>query len=218
MPKLAAEKNPKKFFQSVKTLTCTEEGVSVRTRTIKDELGNIASTAQERIELFANRLERVHQTPECVGFDDGWKISVERYIQNNDKSFTTNPIAKYLEPEEGDTSPLVIPPTVEEVADHLRNCRTNSAAGHDGIGYNLLKKVPPSYLSFITKFFGACIKIGYFPKAWKHAKTIMIPKPGKDLSSAVNYRPISLLSCLGKLFERLLAGRLSSYLEKKRFI
>ena len=102
-------------------------------------------------------------------------------------AFKTNPIAKYLEPEEGDTSPLVTPPTVEEVANHLRNSKTNSAPGQDGVGYNLLKKVPPSYLAYITKFYGACIRIGYFPKAWKHAKIIMVPKPGKDLSSAKNY-------------------------------
>ena len=213
--RLSSENNPRKFFQSVKTLTCTVEGVSARTKTIKDELSNIASTAEERIELFANRLERVHQTPEYVGFDDGWKISVERYIQQNDKAFNTNPIAKYLEPEEGDDSPLVVPPTVAEVADHLRYCKTNSAAGQDGVGYNLLKRVPPSYLAYITKFYGACIRIGYFPKAWKYAKIIMVPKPGKDLSSAKNYRPISLLSCLGKVFERLLAGRLSKYIESK---
>ena len=43
----------------------------------------------------------------------------------------------------------------------------------------------------------------------------MVPKPGKDLSTAKNYRPISLLSCLGKLFERLLAGRISKYIEQK---
>ena len=212
--RLASENNPKKFFQSVRSLTCTDEGVTVKTKRIKDELGNIASTAQERIDLFASRLERVHQTPEYVGFDDGWKISVERYIRSYDKCFTINPIAKYLEPEHGDTSPLVAPPTVEEVADHLRNCKTNSASGHDGVGYGLLKKVPPSYTRFITKFFGACLRIGYFPKAWKHAKIIMIPKPNKEQSEAKNYRPISLLSCLGKLFERLLAGRLSNHLEQ----
>ena len=43
----------------------------------------------------------------------------------------------------------------------------------------------------------------------------MVPKPGKDLSSGKNYRPISLLSCIGKLFERLLAGRINKYLESK---
>merc|ERR1712015_315561 len=214
---LSYEKDPRKFFQSVKKITCTDDGVPVRTRTIIDELGNIASSAREKVELFANRMERVHQTPEYVGFDDGWKISVERYIAQNNDSFTTSPIAKYLEPEEGDTSPLVATPTVEEVLQHLRRCKTNSAAGHDGVGYNLLKRVPPSYMAYITKMFGACLRIGYFPREWKHAKTIMVPKPDKDLSQAKNYRPISLLSCLGKLFERLLAGRLSGHLEEKGF-
>ena len=211
--RLTSEKNPRKFFRSVRTLTGASESVSTRSKVISDEAGNMAKTAKERIELFANRLEQVHQTPDFEGFDDGWKVSVERYIQQNDRAFKTNPIAKYLEPEQGDSSPLVIPPTVEEVADHLTNCKTNSAAGFDAVGYDLLKKVPPSFLAYITKFYGACLRLGYFPKAWKQAKTIMVPKPNKDLSSAKNYRPISLLSCLGKLFERLLAGRISKYLE-----
>ena len=209
--RLSREKDPRKFFQSVKKLTGTGEANTARTRRIKDELGNIACTARERVELFANRLGRVHQTPEFVGFDDGWKKSVERFINQNDRAFKTDPISKYLEPEEGDNSPLVEPPTMDEVADHMKNCKTNSAAGPDGIGYDLLKQVPSSFLAYITKFYGACIRLGYFPKAWKHAKTTMVPKPGKDLSSAKNYRPISLLSCIGKLFERLLAGRISKY-------
>ena len=107
----------------------------------------------------------MHQTPEFVGFDDGWKISVERYVNQNDIAFKTDPIAKYLEPEQGDDSSLVAPPTVNEVTDHLKLCKTNSAAGLDGVGYNLLKKVPPSFLAYITKFYGACIRLGHFPKA-----------------------------------------------------
>ena len=81
-------------------MTGTEEAAIARTRKIKDELGNIASTAKERVELFANRLGRVHQTPEFVGFDDGWKKSVERFINQNDRVFKTDLILKYLEPEQ----------------------------------------------------------------------------------------------------------------------
>ena len=88
-----------------------------------------------------------------MGFDEEWKISVERYISQNDKAFKTDPIAKYLEPEQGDDSSLETPPTVNEVADHLKNCKTNSAAGLDGVSYNFLKKVPPSFLAYITKFY-----------------------------------------------------------------
>ena len=77
----------------------------------------------------------MHQTPDYVGFDNGWKISVERYINQNDRAFKTNPIAKYLEPEQGDDSSLVAPPTVNEVADHLKYCKTNSAAGPDGVEF-----------------------------------------------------------------------------------
>ena len=91
--RLSTENDPRKFFRSVKSLTCTDEGSSARSKVVRDELGNIASTARERVNLFANRLERVHQPPEYVGFDDGWKISVERYIQQNDKAFKTDPIA-----------------------------------------------------------------------------------------------------------------------------
>ena len=45
-----------------------------------------------------------------------------------------------------------------------------------------------------------------------------LPKPGKDASLASSYRPISLTSCLCKLFERLIDNRLSEYLNWKSLI
>ena len=91
---LVKENNPQKFFQSVNKLTGNKKNAGVSfTRKIKDELGNIGSTAQERVDLFASRLARVHTTPDCLSFDDGWKISVERYIKNNPDSYTTHPLA-----------------------------------------------------------------------------------------------------------------------------
>ena len=67
----------------------------------------------------------------------------------------------------------------------------------------------------ISKLFNKCIKIGYFPDNWKIAKVIMLPTPKKDPKLANNYRPISLLTCLGKLFEKCLADRLLDYMETK---
>ena len=53
--------------------------------------------------------------------------------------------------------------------------------------------------------------------AWKQAKVVMLPKPGKDLTKPTSYRPISLLPAIGKIFERIIASRLSTFLEKANY-
>lgn len=51
--------------------------------------------------------------------------------------------------------------------------------------------------------FNAILNISIFPKIWKISQTIMIPKPGKDLTLTPSYRPISLFPCLSKIFEKI---------------
>ena len=53
-----------------------------------------------------------------------------------------------------------------------------------------------------------------FPQSWREALIILIPKPGKDHFSPLNYRPISLTSCICKTVERMINERLVWYLEK----
>ncbi|KAJ4435232.1 hypothetical protein ANN_23810 [Periplaneta americana] len=52
----------------------------------------------------------------------------------------------------------------------------------------------------------------YFPDSWKHTVIIVIHKPGKPVSNPTTYRPISLLSTISKVFEKVLLKRLDKFL------
>ena len=53
------------------------------------------------------------------------------------------------------------------------------------------------------------------PQAWRTAVIIPLLKEGKDPEDPGSYRPISLTDCLGKLLEKIIADRLSSWMEEK---
>jgi hypothetical protein len=48
------------------------------------------------------------------------------------------------------------------------------------------------------------LALGYIPMSWRHVRVVFIPKPGKLLSQAKSLRPISLMSFIHKLLEKLL--------------
>ena len=64
----------------------------------------------------------------------------------------------------------------------------------------------------MSEYFNKCLERGYFPNALKIEKVKPIFKSGKH-SSMNNYRPISLLSPLAKVFEKLISIRLTKFLE-----
>ncbi|GBL74320.1 hypothetical protein AVEN_235304-1 [Araneus ventricosus] len=57
-----------------------------------------------------------------------------------------------------------------------------------------------------------------FPFSWQQAIIIPIPKPGKDPSNPLNYRPIALTNCLCKLMEKMVNRRLVYYLEHNKIL
>jgi hypothetical protein len=58
----------------------------------------------------------------------------------------------------------------------------------------------------------------YFPDQWKEAKVIMLQKPNKDHASPLNFRPITLLNSLGKVFENIILKRLNFKIKKLQII
>ena len=68
-------------------------------------------------------------------------------------------------------------------------------------------------MAWLLRLFRACWDAGVCPPAWKSGDLLPFRKPGRDPASPASYRPICLLSCVGKLLERLVHGRLSWWLE-----
>ncbi|CAF1148876.1 unnamed protein product [Rotaria magnacalcarata] len=73
-------------------------------------------------------------------------------------------------------------------------------------------------IQHLTKLFNQILKQGYIPTKWKTANIILIMKPKKDKKHPYSYRPISLLSCLGKLLEKIIKQRLMVELERRHIL
>ena len=57
-----------------------------------------------------------------------------------------------------------------------------------------------------------------FPQQWRAATVIPIPKPNKDHTDPLSYRPIALTSCLCNVLERMINTSIIWYLEKYRIL
>jgi hypothetical protein len=88
----------------------------------------------------------------------------------------------------------------------------------DGITSVMLRYLSKKALIFLTRIFNHLLRTSHFLSAWKRATIIPIPKPNKPPSDLSSYRPISLLSIVIKLFERIIANRLVTYVSQQRLL
>lgn len=105
-----------------------------------------------------------------------------------------------------------------EVLTIIYKLRNNKAPGCDNISNVLLKNLSRKAICFLTKIFNSMILHNYFPHAWKKSKIILFPKPGKDPIFPQNHRPISLLSSLSKVFEKILLSRVQDFMTSENII
>ena len=99
----------------------------------------------------------------------------------------------------------------------LRKLDVRKSTGTDEIGPRLLKMAGPFIADSLTYICNLSIKTGAFPMKWKEAKVKPLHKGGspKDLN---NFRPISILPVLSKLFEKHAFESLMNYLEKYKLL
>ena len=125
---------------------------------------------------------------------------------------TEKPVHDYLGPRV--TQSIFLEPVTEgELLSLLDRQKTNKSPGADFIHPKLLKDGKNIIVKPLAHIFNLSIVSGKFPNRMKIARVIPIFKGGntEDLS---NYRPISVLSAVSKLLERLVASRVLKFLNK----
>ncbi|OAA34233.1 reverse transcriptase [Beauveria brongniartii RCEF 3172] len=86
----------------------------------------------------------------------------------------------------------------------------NTTPGSDGITTKMLQAAWSHIAQPLTTLYNACLRLGHHPSVFKVAEVVMIPKLNKrNLSDVSTWRPISLLSCLSKGLERVIARRMA---------
>lgn len=111
------------------------------------------------------------------------------------------------------------PITHHEIKEILKRIPSKRATGTDGIPNEILKLAESILILCLSTLFNARLKTGYFPQAWRTATTAKLRKNNKDdYSESGAYRPIALLSCMGKVFETLITRRMAHWAETNRTI
>ena len=107
---------------------------------------------------------------------------------------------------------FISPVTHSEIEDIIIALKNGKSTGPFSIPVKLLKLVKSDISRPLACIFNESITLGIFPDKLKCAKVIPIHKKGA-YNNPSNYRPISLLSVFGKLFEKLMFKRLYEYLD-----
>ena len=104
--------------------------------------------------------------------------------------------------------------TTKEIADVIKKLKNNKACGIDMIRNEFIKNCSKDMIEVITNLFNLILDSGVIPTNWCLGIIIPLYKNKGSVNDPDNYRGITLLSCLSKLFTSALNNRITIFLER----
>ena len=130
--------------------------------------------------------------------------------------FANKNFRNYL-PNANLNSIFLSPTSTEEVLNCINNINSNKATGPNSIPPKILNLLKHDLSVTLSKLINLSFSSGTFPSLLKTAKVIPVYKKGSPFE-VENYRPISLLSNLDKIFQKLMHKRVIRFLESHKVL
>lgn len=112
---------------------------------------------------------------------------------------------------------ILDPCTNDEVYQIINNLNSHSSNGYDNISTKFIKQYQERLIPSFMKYINSMFVNGLYPESLKVGSVIPIFKSG-DISDCSNYRPITKLSVIDKIFEQTILNRLQYHLENNKII
>lgn len=203
-----------------------------RNDTVQNDLGNLQEEykqACKKLKKSIKRSKREHWKKLCDDLENdiwgsGYKIAIKsigkQTLPFNLSEQQKETIVASLFPQRNDPwlkGPKVsggIPPiTREELDSAAAQIKINKAPGPDRLTPEAVKMLVKTIPDVLLEILNQILINQEFPKTWKEASIVLIWK-GKPPELPSSFRPICMLSMLGKFFERILKGRIEEEVER----
>jgi hypothetical protein len=126
-------------------------------------------------------------------------------------------ISDYLKDNYIQASIYLTPCSIEEILKIITSLKNSKSTGHDNLNSTLIKGIKYGIVGPLSFLINRSFESGIFPDSLKIAKVVPLYK-GNEKHLLSNYRPISLLTCFSKIYEKVIHRRLTTFLEKHKIL
>ena len=177
---------------------------------IKDHEGTLKETEREIAEVHMERMKKTCSIANAPEMNDGFMAQVEQEVEKAETLTRTRDGARWGEWREEDRGgqmeygdeDLNLEISRENFDERIGELKAKAAPGPDGITNGDIKNLGTKAREMWRRILEMALNMGLFPQEWKVATVVMIVKPNKPRDQSSSYRPVSLTSAMGKLYER----------------
>ena len=204
-------RHPKKTFFAQQL---NEAGTNTKSawKVIHEFLGKSNSTKAPSTTFFKNGESITGDSNIAESFCDYFS-SIASDLASALRTPSSGHFTDYLGPQ-SENSAFFAPTSSQEIQSICDGLDPSKGPGHDGLAPKIFRFLSHELSFPLSKLINTCIEEGYFPDFLKTARITPVFKNG-DPTQFGNYRPISVLSVISKIFERVLQNRLLAFLTKQ---